>query len=314
MKKIVRIEQSDDSPFVLTWVINTICTNRCSYCPTNLRDGSNHNYDWNNARQFLKQVIDRYKNITCTVTGGEPTQSPFLPELVDIIHTSGNTVTLSTNGNGTHEYWKELAPKLEWVGFSYHPEFSTQQYFENLKTASQLTTVDARIMMLSSHWDQCVEVYEQLRQDADHTTTAVRITNWLGPQNNGTDQYTDSQIEWFRNDAARPKKTRNRRSSSHKYSATRVHMDDGSVETIRDTSSYINNKQTVFTGYTCEIGLRSLYVSKYGDIRRGNCWEGDTIGNINRVNEIQWPTAPVTCNRDSCDCGTDVVINKWINQ
>lgn len=315
MKKIIRIEQLNSDVFNLTWIINNICPNSCSYCPENLHNGSNHNYEWKNVQIFLKELSDRYGKIRCSIGGGEPTMSPFLYDMISMINDLGGLVTITSNGYRTPEYWKDIAPKINWLGFSYHPEFSTERYFENLDTVKYLTQVSARVMMLSSHWDQCVEVYERLRKDSYYITSAVRITNWLGNDNNGTDQYTSEQLQWFYNLQTDTKnKYKHIDSSKFVYFPTRAYMSDNSSEIIRDATLYINNKQTLFKGYTCEIGIKSMYVNQFGNIKRGNCNEGGIIGNINNPNEINWPTEPVTCSYNSCDCGTDVRINKWINE
>jgi organic radical activating enzyme len=315
VKKIIRIRQSDADVFNLTWIINDICPNQCVYCPPYLHSGSNHHYDWNNARQFIKELIVRYKKIHCSIAGGEPTMSPFLPELIDILHEAGSKIYITSNGYKSVEYWRNLAPKLTWVGLSYHPQYPSERYFENLRAISQYTRADARVMMLSSHWQQCVAVYEQLIKNDSHGTSAVRINNWLGDNNNGSDYYTEEQLRWF-NDVAAAKPRNIYKHLDPKtigYISTRAYFDDGSEIIIRDATHYINNRQTNFKGYTCEIGLKSLFVGTDGDIKRGNCLQGGTIGNINEPNKIEWPTEAVTCSYDYCTCATDVRIDKWIS-
>jgi MoaA/NifB/PqqE/SkfB family radical SAM enzyme len=313
VKKIIRIKQSDDA-LELTWIINNVCPNRCSYCPAILHNGTNHNYEWKNAKKFLKTLLSKYPKVRCSIGGGEPTMSPFLPELIDMIHEHGGTVTLTSNGYRTPEYWKDIAPKLNWIGLSYHSEFPTEKYFENLNTVKYLTHAEARVMMLAKNWDQCVDVYERLSKDDYHRTSAIRIYNWLGDDSNGTELYTDKQLEWFYNLRLDSKnKYEHIDISKRVYTRTRAYFDDGTSEILINTSNYINNGQTRFKGYICQIGLKSLYVDQYGDVKRGNCMQGGNIGNINRPDEISWPTAPVVCSYDACTCGTDVRINKRIN-
>lgn len=316
MKKIIRIEQLDSTVLNLTWIINNICSNRCSYCPSTLHKGSNHNYDWKNAKIFLKELFSRYSKIRCNIAGGEPTMSPFLSELVDMIHEHDGIVTLTSNGSRTPEYWKEIAPKITWIGLSYHSEFSTDRYFENLNTVKMLTRTDARVMMLSKNWNHCVDVYDRLSKDNYHGTSAVRINNWLSSEeDNDSYLYTDEQLEWFKNlTTSTVNKYKHLTKDKLVFALTRAYMDDGSREIITDDSKYINSGQTSFKGYTCEIGIRSLYIDQYGDIMRGNCMAEGVIGNINAPNNIQWPERPVVCSYDSCICGTDVRINKWINE
>jgi 2-iminoacetate synthase ThiH len=55
LASIIEIKQQVPAMY-LTWVINNICTNACSYCHPNLHTGTNHNYDWSHAEEFIDQV------------------------------------------------------------------------------------------------------------------------------------------------------------------------------------------------------------------------------------------------------------------
>jgi hypothetical protein len=56
MMQIIEIKQKVPAMY-LTWVMNNICTNACSYCHPNLHTGTNHNYDWDNAEKFINIVL-----------------------------------------------------------------------------------------------------------------------------------------------------------------------------------------------------------------------------------------------------------------
>ena len=87
-------------------------------------------------------------------------------------------------------------------------------------------------------------------------------------------------------------------------------MDDGTTFNNSYAVTAINNGQTNFLGYECELGLRSLFISSQGEIKRGNCGVGGIIGNINQPDLIQWPSEPVICPYTVCGCTSDVNINK----
>ena len=54
--EMIEIKQAKPA-FYLTWVINNICTNKCSYCPPSLHNGKNHHYDWNQAKKFINNLF-----------------------------------------------------------------------------------------------------------------------------------------------------------------------------------------------------------------------------------------------------------------
>jgi organic radical activating enzyme len=306
---IEEVKQLNNSLTHITWIVNNICPNTCIYCPPSTHNGSNHNYDWDNARRFLDLLFKRYPAIHFSIGGGEPSMSPFFPELVKLIHTAGHTITLTSNAYKSSEYWQEIGPYINQISFSYHPEFSTEQYFKNVLSTADVTRVTARVMMLSSHWDKCVQAYERLLQHDTYSMEVVRVYDW--GTYNGSDQYTPEQIEWM--DTIKPRSVNpNNPHSNKRYSGTSAtyHFNDGTVGYSRDLIYYVNRGQTNFKGYECDVGLRSLFISAMGEVKRGNCMVGGIIGNINEPELIQWPTESVICPYSICGCSSDVNLNK----
>jgi hypothetical protein len=89
-------------------------------------------------------------------------------------------------------------------------------------------------------------------------------------------------------------------------------MDNNEEISPANCVDFINSGMTNFNGYSCDIGLKSLFISFDGDIFLANCMIGGSIGNINDPDNIQWPVSPVICNKDLCHCTSDVNISKRI--
>jgi len=308
MKKILEVKQYEPTVTHITWIINNICPNSCTYCPALTHNGSNHNYDWNNARRFVKILLHRYSKIHLSIAGGEPSMSPHLPELVKLFSEAGHTVSLVTNGYKSKEYWLELAPYITYIGFSYHPEYSTERYFENLQAAAEVTRCGAKIMMLSSHWEQCIAAYERLKESDRYWVTPTRVVEW--GTYNGSDYYTDEQIKWFQTTITDHNKMLHHQGKPYALTAAKYYLNDGTIDTTPVASSYANRGQTNFRGYECYIGLRSLFIGILGQVKRGNCMAGGRLGTIDKPEEIIWPDKPIICNYDLCSCSTDIDINK----
>ena len=62
-KPVVKIQRRTDDLMVVTWIINNICTNACSYCPKNLHTGKNHHYDWENAKRFWQLLLKKHSKL-----------------------------------------------------------------------------------------------------------------------------------------------------------------------------------------------------------------------------------------------------------
>lgn len=336
MKKIIRIQQPDNAPMHLTWMINNICQNSCSYCPADLHDGKNHYYEWENAKRFFEILFERYPKIHCSVSGGEPSLSPFFLDICKTFHASGHTIGVTSNGAKSVEYWREISQYLNYVCFSWHPEFPDENFEAKVMAASESTPVTIRIMMLSSHWDQCVEAYHKFSKLLEITTEPVKIMSYKNIDESSY-QYTPEQLEWFNNNHGNHEEffdyiTKKRKRyfdavSKDEYISPDMeikpyteivrilsdyYFDDDTVVVDANASDYVNQGMTNFNGYTCEIGLKSLFVRPNGIIYLGNCLVGGKIGNINKSEAINWPTKPSKCNIDLCHCSSDVNINKWI--
>ena len=120
---IVKIQAKFPDTLQLTWILNNICTNKCSYCIPELYAGKNHHYEWDNAKIFVELLLEKYKNIHCNISGGEPTMSPFMIELAKKFYDNGHTAGITSNGVRTVKYFTKLSKYLNYIVFSYHPEY-----------------------------------------------------------------------------------------------------------------------------------------------------------------------------------------------
>lgn len=315
-KKVIKVIPDDPSLMNLTWMTNNICNNRCSYCIPSLNSGIDHQYKWENAKKFLEILFEKYPKIHCSVTGGEPSISPFFPELVKIFNSSGNTIGTTSNAYKPVEYWKDISKYLSYICFSYHSEFPAKNFKEKVIVSSYNTFVTVRIMMFPSKWDHCMEVFNSLKDIKTCLLEPVRILDW-GGKNREAHMYTKNQLDWFQSEEALKTHQKVMRHLMFRKKSVKIlssfQLDDKSILSSQKTNplELINAGMTNFKGYVCEIGLKSLFVHSTGAIHLGNCSVGNMIGRIDDFEKIKWPTKPVTCNVNLCHCATDVAISKW---
>jgi len=312
MKKIIKIQQPQTAPLMLTWVINNICTNQCSYCPSILHAGKNHHYDWDNARSFFKLLFDRYPKIHCAVSGGEPSVSPFLPEIAKIFYDAGHSIGITSNAAKSVDYWTTISPYLHYICFSYHAEFPEAKFMDKINAAAKNTFVTARIMMHPDKWDQCVNLYNTLINANQVFVEPVRMLDWNGA-NRAAHIYDHQQIEWFKTHQG----NHSTLTLHHLANRPMVEMgaeftfSDGTKDNTANAVDYINAGMTNFNNYTCSAGLNSLFINFQGDVYLANCCIHGSIGNINDPHNIKWPQEHVVCNKNLCHCSTDVNLTKW---
>jgi organic radical activating enzyme len=313
MKKIIRVQQRPSAPFNLTWIINNICPNKCSYCPPGLHNGANHHYDWNNARNFFKELFIRYPKIHCSVAGGEPSVSPFLEELVQTFKDNNSTIGITSNAAKPASYWSRISPNLNYIAFSWHAEFIDDNFREKVMAAAMNTAVTVRIMMNTQHWERSVEEYLSWKDNPYVFVEPVRALNWnSGSVNPSAYTYNAEQERWFESNRIEQKIIHHLPNLEFPDMSADIILDDGTVDSNPNVVTLINNGQTNFNGYSCEAGLRGMFIDWRGKIYLGNCQIGGAIGTINEPEKIRWPTGPVTCDKNLCHCASDVVLNKWI--
>jgi len=317
-RKLIAITQTP-KVMQLTWIINNICTNACSYCPEGLHNGKNHHYDWENAKRFVYELIGRHEKIHLSIAGGEPTLSPHLPELIKIFYNAGHTISITTNGVRTPRYYEDIAQYVNGMCFSFHPSFEDPAFKEKVFATIKHTHTSVRVMMDNRYWEKCVETYHAF----DSKTTgvgveAVQLQDW-GVGNSLGRNYTPEQNQWILD---HPQKNSgfmywllNPRLIQKKGVAmsARYYWDDNTNEYNVPEIDIINTGLNNFYGWQCDIGLESLFVHWDGDIQRANCKQGTPtriIGNINYPEQIEWPTAPEICVQKDCHCSTDIIISK----
>lgn len=310
MKKIIEIRQHDPELMHLTWMINNICPNSCSYCPSDLHNGKNHHYDWDNARRFFQYLFERYPKLHCSVSGGEASVSPFFEEIVQTFKDAGHTIGATSNAAKPVHYWQRISKNINYICFSYHPEFPDKNFVEKVTEAAKNTSVTVRIMMHPNHWDHCLEMFNTLDQYDYFFTEPVRILNWGASDT--AHIYTPDQSFWFAKFRRSNKNTEHLTGHVFPKILADVVFEGGVVDHSPNIVDYINSGSTNFFGYQCDIGLKSMFIDQLGRVFLANCLINGPIGNINDPENIQWPSKPVICTKKLCHCSTDVNINKRI--
>jgi len=315
MNKLTRIISADPELVTITWMINNICCNKCTYCIPELNAGEGHMYDWRDAINFLEILLDKHPHTHVAITGGEPTMSEHLIDAVDLVTSRGGYIGFTSNGIASTEYYESITKKIGYVCFSWHPEFQRKNFLEKVKIASQNTFVTVRVMMLPRLWDDCVELYDRLANDEEfspHALEPVRIVDWGGPEREAH-IYTKEQLDWFEQHPARDVRPRNK-IVSEKINIVDLgawaKFQDGDVLDIVG-NDFVGKGMTNFRGWKCSVGLKSIFIHQSGDIYRGNCWIGGKIGNIKNPEDIQWPTKPLICTKSLCHCQSDIHLTKW---
>ncbi len=292
--------QNPHGIFRLTWCVNNICTNHCRYCPDLLHRGQNRHYEWHHAESFSRQILALNRPVELSITGGEPTVSPWLPQLIKMFTSRSHRVTVTTNGVRSGDYWAQSPPSA--LSVSYHAAWDDGHWFDRLvATGAKVPNTVARIMMDPLHWDQCLEQFDQILRETDLGLEPVRLQDW------GADRvvYRPTQLAQLQ---------RLMRLSRPAPRQEHWHLSEVQGQPVGGTwaNQLISRGQNRFSGWSCTIGQDSLFVQFDGSYRRGNCDQGGYLGWI--WDQIPWPREPVGCQRRECQYTTDILTAKSCQQ
>lgn len=309
---IVKIQAKFPDTLQLTWILNNICTNKCSYCIPELYAGKNHHYEWDNAKIFVELLLEKYKNIHCNISGGEPTMSPFMIELAKKFYDNGHTAGITSNGVRTVKYFTKLSKYLNYIVFSYHPEYGdANELIEKSKACIGNCKTHISVMMHPHYWDETVEYYEKICEIPYIDAIAVRIHD-RDQKDKSTAEYTKEQLNWFehKNNVVNNLSEFYIDNNPPNLGSNFILQDNTVVNDARPVE-FMSKGQIYFKDWSCNAGLESLFVNTHGVVYKANCTIGGSIGSINKPYEVNWPTQPVLCDGRRCDCSPDYNISKY---
>lgn len=306
-KQLVAIKpRKEPKEFNLTWVVNNICTNHCRYCPSMLHRGKNHHYSWADAQRFSQYLLDRYPNINLAISGGEPTVSPWLKDLINLYLDRGHRVGLTSNGVRAGSYWDDCRPS--YICLSYHPAFDDGEWVNRARaTGERIGKTTVRLMMDPLYWSQCLRVYRQLWTETALGIELVRIVNW--GEDSQPPTYRPAELDLMTRLPSRspPPDSDPQLPPSTAVWSGGLEEDAGGIWANNLISRDLNH----FEGWQCDIGLDSLFVQFDGSYKRGNCPQGEYLGRVDD-SEYTLPQTSVICQQWDCRCTTDILTAKRI--
>jgi len=285
--------------------IGNRCNYSCSYCPEILHDGSLGFLNFDNLKNFLWQVKVHYQgmDICLRVSGGEPTLYRDFISLSKIANDYGMAMSLVTNGSRTLRWWNDAKDYIDGMFLSFHPENSDIEHLTNVVDMFDGNIpIILQVLMLPEKFDismKAIDRFLELQSKNILVSPKVILKNF------GWEpvEYTEEQKHFINNFVAAPIDS----DKIHRRGMEFIY-DDGSRELMRERKCLLE-KQNNFKSWKCFAGLHSLIVDFTGDIYRGECHVGGSIGNISDQ-KIKFPEKEIICTKNFCSCLTDLYIKK----
>jgi len=308
-KRLQHTHESARNTVVVNWCITDVCNYRCTYCLPGLHEGRVGIPKYDTVLNFCKKVIDAYspQQICFEFTGGEVTIWHRFPELVRTLKEYPNVaVGIISNGSRNVEFWGYMKDILDEVCLSYHPEMGDiEHYIEVVQLLSQYTRIHVNIMMHPKFFDDSIYVATQITEKCKNVSMAlqpllVEFKDQLYDYTNEQLTLIEKQYELFGS------KIKNDKLYQIHRGAMVMVYDDKIIPS--SAHRFIANKTNRWTGWKCYAGVEQLVVDLNGQVWRGWCKEGGSIGNISE--DISLNLEPIICNRDYCHCNFDIMCTK----
>jgi hypothetical protein len=297
----------EHSKWVLVdWTLGTSCNFQCSYCPAELHDGRHAFPSSNSVLEFTRALSHHYETLGRGVfvqfTGGEVTLFSQLPGILSDLHQRGNRSSVISNGSRGVAYWSKLSELLDSVTLTHHIEFAHWERFRDVAALlSERIRTHVHITMLPARFDECLERALSLRALCPRATIGLKPLR-VGF---GTELFTYSAEQLaalqrpFVPAAKDPIKGGIR---------GRMRIQNGDFCEILSAAQILARGLNRWRGWSCEAGLELLAVNAQGEVYRGLCREGGSLGNID--SRVVLPKERIVCRHASCNCLSDIMTTK----
>jgi len=310
-ENVIRIERNTQRKFTLVeWTLGNKCTFACSYCPDILHDGTAGWHDQKKLTDFLDVCYDHYhtkmgRELIVQYTGGEPTVYPKFKQLINYAKERGIMQSMISNGSRTHRFWKEVAPVFDKIHLSYHGEFADPEHTIGVaKIIAETTDLHINMLMLPNRFDELLTIATRLRDECPDANIQLKPLQ-IGF---GDELYPYSEAEQHVLATMHSFSKRAALKSNFPVGHLKTTYADG-TEGRAVSNALILDGTNKYSGWLCDIGLDTLNVDMFGEIRGGLCRVGGSYGNIYK-DDYTLPTQPTICDKEWCMCHLDLMVTK----
>ena len=294
---------------VINWCIGNTCNYKCSYCPTDLHNGSSPWPALETVIDFCKKVITHYqgKKLYFEFTGGEVTLWKDLPELLHFLHIEGCKVGIISNGSRSEKFWSQFLDKIDHVCLSFHPETGREEHFLNIvKLCAEKVRTHVNFMMHPDHFARCLALAYKVK---DIENISIAIQPLVEDFKEDLYPYTVSQRRIISTQNNFLAKQVTYTKSFPYYRGAMQMVTDAGQEVSISPQRFISSRNNTWKGWDCSAGLEQIVIGFDNKIYRGWCQVGGSIGKVGDA-QLSLPTTTVRCNKDYCHCNLDIMTTK----
>lgn len=337
--------RKDPKIVTVTWFIGKRCNYDCSYCASYIHDNYSPHIDKNKAFNFIDQLekytIEQDKKFKISLTGGEPFVHPDFFEILSYIKKKETLTQLAvvTNGSLPLKMYIESSRYLTNITISLHLEQSEKIINDTIEKIIELNKINSwflnvNLMELPGKLDKIKNIIEQFKtnnvkfvlrkidppfenqeefvkkSDDEHIKISkeknfiegklikkVLVTENLDARHQS--YYSKEELDFL-----------STYENIEQWQNIKLYSKNEIIETNTDIIK--SNDLNSWKGWLCYIGIDSIYVQHEGTVFRGNCMQGESLGQLGK--NINWPKKPLICPVSRCTCNADMVVRKIKNK
>ncbi len=341
MKPIKIVSTQKSNILEIRWNPNNVCNYKCEYCFPNSNTGDYASpKDLDLIIRNFNHMIEKYKTklgktkIHLMMAGGEPTLWKDLSIFIQEIKKENDIyLTLNTNGSRTLRWWKEYGHLIDNAHLSYHISQADPDHMiavaDTLFEYNKKVTV--KVLMDRKHWQEGLDVIEYMKKNSKHkwfimTSEVIEpdVITLAGIKviDANDIQLTKEQKDFLKGSLKRIPSPwwlwKNRKlvfGGQIRLYESVAHFENGKTMKAK-SNTYINNNWNGFEGWSCDIGLDSVYIHWDGEIK-GSCMQTiygmDQAFNIldaDFAEKFDPEFLPSICTKKNCYCSPETHISK----
>ncbi len=341
MKPIKIVSTLKPNILEIRWNPNNVCNYKCEYCfpDSNTGDYSSPK-DLDLVIKNFNHLIDQYKTklgktkIHLMMAGGEPTLWKDLALFIQEIKKENDIyITLNSNGSRTLRWWKEYGHLIDNAHLSYHISQADPDHMiavaDTLFEYNKKVTV--KILMDRKYWQEGLDVIEYMKKNSKHkwfimTSEVIEqeVMSLAGIKviDASDIQLTPEQKKFLKGSLKRIPSPlwlwKNRKlvfgGQIRLYESVAYFENGKSMKAKSNT--YINNNWNGFEGWSCDIGLDSVYIHWNGEIK-GSCQQtiygldySYNILDTDFTEKFNPEFQASICSKKNCYCSPETHISK----
>ena len=152
----------------IQWNIGNDCNYNCSYCHSDLKNGSNPFPNLDKLRVGFDNIVRQaqpFSLVKLELMGGEITQSPAIKDIMLMPTNPKIDFRIYSNGSADIAWWEEVRPNIYHMDLTYHPSSDLTHFVSVVKAINKIAGKGLNLIIAAPHdnWGRAIEAYKELK-------------------------------------------------------------------------------------------------------------------------------------------------------